>query len=78
MEDVNTICEVYAGRRYKENGLKIKYQNKSITDVLDMAIDDTAQLFYTLKLLNIIQRLIEVGVDYLPHISHWGVSLITS
>ena len=66
LPDVYVTCEQCAGRRYNRETLEVKFNGKSIADVLDLTIDDALEFF---KNINGIERrlrtLSEVGLGYL-------------
>jgi excinuclease ABC subunit A len=45
MANIQLQCEGCKGRRYKSETLEVTYQGKSISDVLDMTVDDAMELF---------------------------------
>jgi len=49
LPDVYVTCEVCKGKRYNRETLEIKYRGKSISDVLDMDVDDALKFFEDLK-----------------------------
>ena len=66
LPDVYVKCDVCNGRRYNRETLEIKYKGKSISDVLEMTVDEgvgffTAQLSLREKLL----AMQEVGLGYI-------------
>ena len=75
MADIYLKCDVCNGSRYKEEALEIKYKGKSISDVLNMSIDEVVAFFEENKegeFKNIIERIIakmkplqDVGLGYL-------------
>lgn len=75
MADIYLKCDVCHGSRYKEEALEIKYKGKSISDVLNMSIDEVVAFFEENKegeFKNIIERIIakmkplqDVGLGYL-------------
>ena len=40
LADVHLVCDVCNGKRFKEEVLEVKYNDKNIFDVLDMSVDD--------------------------------------
>jgi len=66
LSDIESVCDVCFGKRYKDKILKIRYNQKSIADVLGMTIVDAAKLFNNeMKLFNILSKLNDVGLGYL-------------
>ena len=49
MADVILECESCGGKRFKEEVLEIKYKGKSISDLLDMTIDEAIDFFKDIK-----------------------------
>lgn len=45
MADVELVCDHCKGKRFKDNILEVKYKDKSISDVLDMPIDEAIVFF---------------------------------
>ncbi|MFI3263319.1 MAG: excinuclease ABC subunit UvrA, partial [Rikenellaceae bacterium] len=45
MADVEMLCDVCEGKRFKRDILEIKYRGKNISDVLDMSIDEAIEFF---------------------------------
>lgn len=66
LSDVYVKCEECDGRRFNEATLEVKYQGKSIADILDLTIAEAAIHFSEHpKIVNKLQLLIDVGLDYL-------------
>jgi len=66
LPDVNVICETCRGKRYNRETLEIRYRGKSISDVLDMSIEDACEFFVNLPhILHKINTLKEVGLGYI-------------
>ena len=75
MADIYLKCDVCNGSRYKEDALEIKYKGKSISDILNMSIDEVVAFFEENKeseFKTIIERIIakmkplqDVGLGYL-------------
>jgi len=45
LADVHLVCDVCGGKRFKEEVLEVKYNDKSIYDVLEMSVDDAIDFF---------------------------------
>ena len=45
MADIETICPVCKGMRFSDEGLEIKYKEKSIADVLEMTVEEALDFF---------------------------------
>ncbi len=66
MADVFVPCDDCAGRRFKADVLDVKYFSKSITDVLQMTVDEAIRFFpYEEKLGQALWQLQQVGLGYL-------------
>lgn len=66
LADVHLTCETCGGRRFKEEVLEVKYQGKSIYDVLEMSVDEAITFFNNEKeVTNKIQPLSDVGLGYI-------------
>jgi len=67
MADVHLECETCKGKRFKKEVLEVKFNDKSIHDVLHMTVDD-AIVFFNLhdesKIKNKLQPLQDVGLGY--------------
>jgi excinuclease ABC subunit A len=66
LPDVYVHCEKCNGRRYNRETLEIRYKGKSISDVLDMTVDEAVDFFtnvpYIYRKIKILQ---EVGLGYI-------------
>lgn len=66
MADIETICPVCKGMRFSEEGLEIKYNQKSIADVLAMTVEEALEFFkdhrYLKHKLSIMN---ELGLGYI-------------
>ena len=49
LSDVYVPCEVCKGKRYNRETLEVKYKGKSISDVLDMTVEEAMEFFATRK-----------------------------
>lgn len=59
-------CEVCGGKRYNEETLQIRYKDKTISDVLDMTIDEAKTFFRDIPdVLGKLEVLYQVGLGYL-------------
>ncbi|MBQ7710296.1 MAG: excinuclease ABC subunit UvrA [Bacteroidales bacterium] len=66
LPDVYVNCEMCNGKRYNRETLEIRYKGKSISDVLDMTIDDAVDFFSSFpRLYNKLKTLQEVGLGYI-------------
>ena len=66
LPDVYVTCETCGGARYNRETLEIKFKEKSISDVLDMTVED-AQLFFTAipSIREKMDALVRVGLGYI-------------
>ena len=66
LSDVYVPCEVCHGKRYNKETLEVKYKGKTISDVLDMTVEEALEFFKNLpKIKNKIQTLYDVGLGYI-------------
>ena len=45
MADIHLVCEACEGKRFKQDILEIQYQEKNISDILNMTVDDAIDFF---------------------------------
>jgi len=65
LPDVYVICDACKGKRYNKETLEIKYKGKSISDVLDMTIEEGMHFFENLpRIANRLKTMYEVGLGY--------------
>ena len=67
MADVQLLCDNCDGKRFKKQVLEIKFNGKTIDDVLNMTIDDAIAFFETHNVTKIktkLQPLQDVGLGY--------------
>ncbi|NRD22465.1 excinuclease ABC subunit UvrA [Winogradskyella litoriviva] len=67
MADVHLTCDTCGGKRFKKEVLEVKFENKSIDDILNLTIDDAIDFFKTYKQTKIqgkLQPLQDVGLGY--------------
>ncbi|RYG06182.1 MAG: excinuclease ABC subunit UvrA [Chitinophagaceae bacterium] len=66
LPDVYVHCEKCQGKRYNRETLEIRYKGKSISDVLDMTVDEAVEFFqnvpYIYRKIKVLQ---EVGLGYI-------------
>ena len=66
LPDVLVHCEKCNGKRYNRETLEIRYKGKSISDVLNMTVDDAVEFFnavpYIYRKIKVLQ---EVGLGYI-------------
>ncbi|WP_114748171.1 excinuclease ABC subunit UvrA [Pleomorphovibrio marinus] len=66
LPDVHIPCESCKGKRYNRETLEVRFKGKSISDVLDMTVEQAVEFFENQpKILRKIQTLHEVGLDYI-------------
>jgi excinuclease ABC subunit A len=66
LPDVYVPCEKCNGRRYNRETLEIRYKGKSISDVLDMTVDEAVEFFQNVHFLyRKIKVLQDVGLGYI-------------
>ena len=66
LPDIYVPCEVCKGKRYNRETLEVKYKGKSISDVLDMTIEEALEFFSNVpKIKQKIQTLYDVGLGYI-------------
>jgi excinuclease ABC subunit A len=66
LPDVYVECETCHGKRYNRETLEIRYRGKSISDVLDMSIEQAVEFFAQLPhIAHKIKTLQEVGLGYI-------------
>ena len=59
-------CDVCKGKRYNRETLEVKYKDKSISDVLDMTVEEACVFFANIpKIARKLQTLQEVGLGYI-------------
>lgn len=74
LPDLEVQCPVCRGNRFKETILEVTYKGYSITQLLDMSIEESLPLFEgQKKIFQVTQLLCEIGLGYL----NWGQSVKT-
>jgi len=66
LPDVYVTCEVCHGKRYNREALEIKYKDKTISDILEMTVDDAAKFFENVPSISRkMETLVHVGLGYI-------------
>ncbi|HSK09318.1 MAG TPA: excinuclease ABC subunit UvrA [Vicinamibacterales bacterium] len=66
LPNVYVTCEECKGRRYNRETLEIRYRGKSVADVLDLTVDQAAELLENFPpIANKLRTLREVGLGYI-------------
>lgn len=66
LPDVHVHCEKCNGKRYNRETLEIRYKGKSISDVLDMTVDEAVEFFQPVPFIyRKIKVLQDVGLGYI-------------
>ena len=66
LPDVYVPCEVCKGKRYNKETLEVKYKGKSISDILEMTVEEALEFFANIpKIKQKIQTLYDVGLGYI-------------
>ncbi|HFS66776.1 MAG TPA: excinuclease ABC subunit A, partial [Flavobacteriia bacterium] len=66
LPDVHVACETCMGKRFTRETLEIRYKGKSISDVLNMTINEAVVFFESIpKIYNKIKTIQDVGLGYI-------------
>lgn len=66
LPDIYVPCEVCGGKRYNRETLEVKYKGKSISDVLEMTVEEGAEFFKPVSSIhNKLATLCDVGLGYI-------------
>jgi excinuclease ABC subunit A len=66
LPDVYIECEECKGKRYNKETLEVKYKGKTISDVLDMTVEEALDFFKNIPAIKRkLQTLSDVGLDYI-------------
>lgn len=66
LPDVYVQCEVCKGKRYNREALEITFKDKTISDVLDMTVEQAASFFSNIPgIARKLDTLVEVGLGYI-------------
>lgn len=65
LPDVYVNCDVCNGKRYNRETLEVRFKGKSISDVLEMTIEEATAFFDKVpKIYRILETLLSVGLGY--------------
>ncbi len=66
LPDVYVTCDVCRGRRYNRETLEVRYKGKSISDILEMTVEEAVEFFDAVPgLKRKLKTLHDVGLDYI-------------
>jgi excinuclease ABC subunit A len=66
LPDVHVTCDECKGKRYNSETLNIKYRGKTISEVLDMTVDEALEFFHIIPAVERkLQTLHKVGLGYI-------------
>jgi excinuclease ABC subunit A len=66
LPDIYVACDVCKGRRYNREALEVKFRGRSIADVLEMSVDEAAELFANQpRIVRRLRTLQDVGLGYI-------------
>lgn len=66
LPDVYVPCEVCKGERYNRETLQVKYKDKTISDVLDMNVEEALEFFENIpNIRRKLETLMDVGLSYI-------------
>ncbi len=66
LPDVQVPCEECSGKRYNRETLEVRYRGKSISDVLDMSIEEAVDFFTPIPaIFRKVKTLLDVGLGYI-------------
>ena len=65
LPDIYVPCEVCHGKRYNRETLEVKYKGKTISDVLEMTVEEALEFFENIPRIKAkLQTLYDVGLSY--------------
>src|SRR3712207_2716521 len=66
LPDVYVPCEVCHGKRYNRETLEVKYKGHSISDVLDMTVEEAHEVFENIpSIARKLKTINDVGLGYI-------------
>jgi excinuclease ABC subunit A len=75
LPDVYVTCDACHGKRYNRETLEVKYRDKSIADVLEMTVEESAEFFKAVPAIREkMDTLVRVGLGYV-HVGQQATTL---
>ena len=72
LPDVYVPCEICKGERYNRETLQVKYKDKTISDVLDMNVEEALNFFENIpSIKRKLETLMDVGLSYIKLTYNW-------
>ncbi len=66
LPDIYVTCEICQGSRYNRETLDVRYKGKTISDVLNMTVEDAAEFFHAIPVIKRkLDTLLDVGLSYI-------------
>lgn len=66
LPDVYVVCDECKGRRYNREALEIKYKGMTISDILEMTVNEAYDFFSSVPAINRkLETLVDVGLGYI-------------
>ncbi|WP_455368342.1 excinuclease ABC subunit UvrA [[Eubacterium] cellulosolvens] len=66
LPDIHIPCQVCKGKRYGRETLEINYKGKSISDVLEMTVDEALEFFSAIpQIARKLKTIVDVGLGYI-------------
>ena len=66
LPDVYVSCDICKGKRYNRETLEVKYKGLSISEVLDLTVEDAREFFEAIPSISRkLQTLVDVGLSYI-------------
>jgi excinuclease ABC subunit A len=66
LPNVHIPCQVCRGKRYGRETLEVKYKGKSISDVLEMTVEEALEFFSAIpQIARKLQTIVDVGLGYI-------------
>jgi excinuclease ABC subunit A len=66
LPDIYVTCDVCKGKRYNKETLEVKYKRKSITDILNMTVEEAFSFFQNIpQIKRKLDTIREVGLSYI-------------